>query len=246
MTAQLKYISDLALSQLRGGIDKNVARYRADGFLDNAEDPGWDIGLGIEYDDELLARIDLNAPKAIAAIDLANSKIVGKALAKLTPTLANEEKIWARLSHVEAFEYSRLRWLASEKDEDIPDAVKAHFFASTQTGIRDDHALSRLWWNYEIAKTCQPDNVDGALELILKSADIRSNFVERIWMTSRRSIASSVLKMMQSEPWVTGAEINFRKFMKSLNKLGGGIVFEALNESETDAFVTDCISHARR
>jgi hypothetical protein len=246
MTAQLKYISDLALAQLREGIDKNVSRYRADGFMDHAEDPGWDIGLGLEYDNELLARIDLNAPKAIAAIDLSNSKIVGKALAQLTPTLANEERIWTRLSHVEAFEYSRLRWLASEKDEDIPDAVRAHFFASTQTGIRDDHALSRLWWNYEIAKTCQPDNVDGALDLILKSADIRSNFVERIWMTSRRSIASSVLKMMQSEPWVTGAEINFRKFMKSLNKLGGGIVFEALNESETDAFVTDCVSHARR
>jgi Family of unknown function (DUF6339) len=246
MVARLKYLSDKALTELRGGIAKNVARYRTDGFQDLANDPGWDIALGIEYDDVLLATIDRNAPKAIAAIDLANSRIVGRALAALTPTLANEERIWVRLSHVEAFEYSRARWLDGEKEEDIPDLVKDHLFAPTQTGIRDDHALSRLWWNYEIARTCAPDNVDSALALILKTADIRSNFVERIWMTSRQSIASSVLGVMESDPWVTGAEANFRIFMKSLNRLGGGIVFEALDKAETDAFVQDCVVYARR
>jgi hypothetical protein len=196
--------------------------------------PGWDIALGIEYDEALLATLDKSAPNAIAAIDLANSRIVGRALASLTPTLANEERIWVRLSHVEAFEYSRARWLDGKKDEDLPDLVKDHLFAPTQTGIRDDHALSRLWWNYEIARTCAPDNVDSALALILKTADIRSNFVERIWMTSRQSIASSVPGVMESDPWVTGAEANFRIFMKSLNRLGGGIVFEALDKAETD------------
>ena len=45
---------------------------------------------------------------------------------------------------------------------------------------------------------------------------------------------------------MTGAEANFRIFMKSLNKLGGGIVFEALDKAETDAFVRDCVAYARR
>jgi hypothetical protein len=75
---------------------------------------------------------------------------------------------------------------------------------------------------------------------------IRSNFVERIWMTSRRSIASAVLNAMQSDSWITNAEKNFREFMKSLNKLGGGIVFEALARSDIEAFVRDCVTHARR
>jgi hypothetical protein len=82
--------------------------------------------------------------------------------------------------------------------------------------------------------------------LCQKQPCIRSNFVERIWMTSRRSIASAVLKAMQSDPWITSVEQNFREFMKSLNKLGGGIVFEALAESEIEAFVRDCVSNARR
>jgi hypothetical protein len=169
MVAQLKYLSDKALAQVRREVSTNFARYRMDGFQDFASDPGWDIGLGIEYDDALLAQLDRSVPRAVASIDLANSKIVGKALAHLTPTLANEERIWVRLSHVELFDYARARWLVSANDDTLPSLVEKHFFASTQTTIRDDHALSRLWWNYEIAKTCSPENIDGALELILKA-----------------------------------------------------------------------------
>ena len=166
---------------------------------------------------------------------------MGKALAELTPALANEERVWVRLAHLEGFEYSRARWLETESDANLPAAIATHMFAATQTGIRDDHALSRLWWNYRIAKTCLPDDTDTALNLILKSADIRSNFVERIWMTSRQSIASAVLRAMQSDPWITDGDMNFRVFMKTLNRLGGGIVFEALNPAEIDRFVADCV-----
>lgn len=240
MTAPLKYLSDAAIIRLRDDISKNVERYRKAGFADRATEPGWDIPLGIDYDDDKLATLDLSQPAAIAAIDLKNSKIVGEALSGLDPSTANEERIWVRLAHVEMFDYSRARWIRSAADHGIPALVKDHFFASTQTGIRDDQALSRLWWNYQIARTCQPDDIEGALDLILKRADIRSNFVERIWMTSRRKIAGAVLRSMASDPWVTGHEDNFRDFMKAVNRLGGGIVFEALSETETDSFVSEC------
>ena len=97
----------------------------------------------------------------------------------------------------------------------------------------------------QIARTCDPDDIDGALDLLLTTADVRSNFVERIWMTSRRHIAGAVLRAMKSDPWITGFESNFREFMKALNKLGGGIVFEALSDDETDRFVVDCVQYAK-
>ncbi|WP_440639751.1 DUF6339 family protein [Bradyrhizobium sp. PUT101] len=245
MVAQLKYLSDKSLAQLKSGVTTNVARYRTDGFLEFTDDPGWNIGLGVEYDEVLLGTLDRATPRTIASIDLANSRIVGKALANLSPTLANEERVWVRLSHIEAFAYARDRWIGQAKDDAVPKLVEDHFFASGQTKIRDDHALSRLWWNYQIARTCNPDDPDEALSLILKTADIRSNFVERIWMTSRRNIATAVLGLMKSEPWVTDAEKNFRMFMKSLNRLGGGIVFEVLNTDEINLFLKDCLFHAR-
>ena len=245
MTQELKYLSDNVLAKLRKDIGKNVDRYRKSGFQDLAGEPGWDIPLGLQFDAARLATLDLTQARNISTIDLANSKIMGEALPNLTAASANEERIWARLAHVEAIDYCRARWLTGASDEQVETLVEDHFFASTQTGIRDDHALSRLWWNYQIAKTCDPDDVDGALALILTSADIRSNFVERIWMTSRQSISGAVLRAMKSEPWVTSAEKNFREFMKALNRLGGGIVFEALTPAETDVFALECVAYAK-
>ncbi|QDO96642.1 hypothetical protein FNB15_04830 [Ferrovibrio terrae] len=246
MTGQIKYLSDKALVELRASITSNLGCYKGAGFRDSAENASWDITLGVEFDNDLLKTLDKNKPQSVAAIDLENSKIVGKALAGLTPAMANEERIWVHLSHVEAFEYSKARWLDGEADEKLPIAISKHMFASTQTGIRDDHALSRLWWNYHIAKTCMPNDVEGALSLILKTLDIRSNFVERIWMTSRQGIATSVLKAMRDQSWIIGHQDNFREFMKAINKFGGGIVFEALDEEEVDSFVDDCVSHAKK
>ena len=244
MSKLLKYLSDSALSELRNSIPKNIERYTGNGFEEYASLPSWDISLKINFDRNLLATLDTTQQRTIAEVDLVNSKIVGKALENLTPSLANEERIWVHLSHLEAFEYSRIRWLTGKKGEDLVSAIERHFFAPTQTIIRDDQALSRLWWNYHIAQTCMPDNTDKALELILKTADIRSNFVERIWMSSRRNIAGAVLRAMDTRGWITDAERNFREFMKVLNRQGGGIVFEALSESEADAFVEECADQA--
>lgn len=239
--SELKYLSDRTLTQLRKDVSSNIDRYQQTGFRDLANEPGWDVPLGIEFDAARLAQLDSSRPTNVSVVDLANSRIVGLALPHLTPSVANEERVWVRLAHVEAFEYCRARWLDGAEPDQVDALVRDHFFAPTQTGIRDDHALSRLWWNFHIARTCDPDDVDGALGLILTTADIRSNFVERIWMTSRKSIAGAVLRAMRTEPWITSAEKNFREFMKALNRLGGGVVFEALSAADTDAFVQDCV-----
>lgn len=241
----LKYLSDRALEKLRSDVGENIDRYLTSGFADLADHPAWDIPLGFDYDAKKLATLDLSQPRNIASIDLINSKIVGEALANLTPSAANEERVWVRLSHVETIDYCRARWLSDAAPERHEALIVDHFFAPTQTGVRDDHAISRLWWNHQIARICSPDDIDGALSLILTTADIRSNFVERIWMTSRRRIAGAVLRAMKSDPWITDAERNFREFMKALNRLGGGVVFETLSDAETDDFVTECMSYAR-
>lgn len=244
MTEQLKHISDQALADLLENIEGNLERYRGDGFGDLADNPSWDIALQIEYDGQLLGTLNKTQQHNITEIDLENSKIVGEALVNLTPALANEELIWARLSHIEGFEYSQARWLGQSDNVDLISAVQTHMFAPTQTAVRDDHSLSRLWWNYHIAESCFPDDVEKALGLILNSADIRSNFVERVWMSSRRNIAAAILREMDRTPAATATEESFRKLMKAINRNGGGIVFEALNAAEADTFVSECQKYA--
>lgn len=245
MAASLKYISDVALKDLKRDIEANIDRYLHGNFEDLAETHLWDIKLDLDFDKELLATLDPSKPRNIAPIDLKNSRIVGTSLSSLSGSLANEERIWVRLAHVDALDYCRARWLTDVAPEKVPKEVEKHFFAANQTGTRDDQAISRLWWNYRIAALCMPEQPDTALSLILKSADIRSNFVERIWLTSRKPIASATLRAMERTSWLTETEANFRGFMKSLNKMGGGIVFESLSPGEIDDFVSECVGYTR-
>lgn len=247
MSKELKYISEAALASLKEGIRDNLSMYRSTGFHDFEDEPAWDIGLKIDYDSDLLGTLDLTQQQNIVDIDRKNSVIAGEAFSELTPSLANEELIWVRISHLDAFEYSRTRWLPDTDDDDLLTAsVQAHFFAPTQTAIRDDHAVSRLWWNYHIAQSCMPDDVERALGLMLKTADIRSNFVERIWMSSRRGIAGAILRAIDTRPEITASEDRFRSFMKIVNRYGGGIVFEALTDTEADEFVGQCCDRVVR
>ena len=80
--------------------------------------------------------------------------------------------------------------------------------------------------------------------LLLISADVRSNLVERIWLTGRRRLATGVFRSMESDPFVVSSERSFREFMKAINLLGGGIVFEAMTDAEIDAFLARCSAQA--
>jgi hypothetical protein len=125
---------------------------------------------------------------------------------------------------------------APEAEKTIAD----HFFAGTLTTRRDDNAISRLWWNAFIASLATPAPGLPALDIILRKADLRSNFVERSVTASRPVLAAGIVRIMQRNPAVPAREENFRDFMKALNRLGGGIVFEAMSEDQVDAFMDGC------
>lgn len=120
------------------------------------------------------------------------------------------------------------------------ESVRTHFFANTQTKCRDDNAVGRLWWNAYIASMAMPHDHEGALRALLKTADIRSNVVERTWMTSRPKIAAGILRIIIRKAAITETELAFREFMKRVNKRGGGVLFELMDDRELDSFMDAC------
>jgi hypothetical protein len=101
-----------------------------------------------------------------------------------------------------------------------------------------------LWWNAYIAHVAIPGPGLEALDMILKRADVRLNLVERSVTASRPALAAGIVRVMRRQDWVTGREDNFRSFMKTLNRLGGGVVFESMPEADVDAFMDDCAARA--
>jgi hypothetical protein len=165
----------------------------------------------------------------------------------MSPAIAREGRIWTRLTHVEALAYARARWLSGKSGEALDKAVIDHFFGTGLTSVRDDNAIGRLWWNAKIARIAAGSgDHEQALRVILKSADIRSNFVERSRTTSRPKLAQALVRLMTAEPWITSDEASFRHFMKVLNRNGGGILFEVLSNADVDTFLTQTAAIAMK
>lgn len=239
----LLYVGQQVADELKNNLEKNIGRYREGDFSDLEQSGNWSIQLSMQANLEPLTEL---VPEAGVENELANSLLVGKTLEGLTPSLAREDRFWIRLSHIEALEYSRGRWLKSEATDDVfLRDVRKHFFASTLNGCRDDHAVARLWWNYYIAKKTMPDEPERALEAILALADIRMALVERSGIGARPVLAKAILLMVENvETGLKNGDL-FKAFMKHLNLKGAGIVFEVWSESRIMDFMQECLKDVR-
>ena len=241
----LKYLSQLVVDELRGSISINRDRYASGDFLDLSRRNGWEIeSEKVQIDLDMLS--DLDGTSGTADADIRSSLIVYRSMPEMTPALAREERVWVRFSHIECLQYSRARWLKKAEDERLDKVVMDHFFAEGRTGIRDDNALSRLWWNMHIATIADPDDPEGALRLILKTADIRQAIVERLHTASRQPLARAIVRAMRSDPWITSSEDAFREFMKAMNRDAGGVLFEAIPDSDADLALSTYAAKARQ
>jgi hypothetical protein len=238
----LKYLSEAKLTELREKVHQNYDRYVNGDFRDLAEDIGWSIELGFKIDLTPLENLD---PSGGAEFEVRNSVLVWRTFEGLSPALATEERIWARLAHLECLEFSRKRWLKGESMEKMISDINKHFFASTRTGVRDDHAIARLWWNAYIANLAMPEDIELALATMLSKADIRSNLVERPGTSSRPVVASAILRAMISDRRIAETEDGFRTFMRTVNKFGGGELFEVMPRAMVDQFIKECSDRTR-
>lgn len=234
----IPYFSTQVAADLWGQRAENSEKYLSGDFNDEISAPGANLELPLTGDIDALREIG-------DADDYQAALLVWRSLGALSPALARENRIWTRLCHGEGLQYARRRWLSGNRRTDLPKQVGIHCFAKTQTMCRDDNALGRLWWSAFIAYKFAPDFHEEALALILKTADVRSNFVERTWMTTRPSVSKALLRTMKADSWLTESEDNFRETMKSLNVVGAGVAFEVLSEHGVNAIVLNAVERAK-
>jgi hypothetical protein len=240
--SNLRYVSDDVLESLRSGVVDHLERYVGGDFQDLSKEWGWAAELKtVQVDLDQLGTLQPGATSAEA--EIINSLIVHDALKGMSRAVAREERVWTRLTHVECLPYARSRWLKGAND--VKEKVERHFFAGTLTQVRDDNALGRLWWNAEIARIASPGDIGRGLNAILRTADIRLNFVERTGIASRPALAQGIVRALEGDKWLTETEANFRVFMRVLNRNGGGVLFEALPEAQVDQFLEDSSEQAQ-
>jgi hypothetical protein len=243
MSKKIRYLSVATREALWNDVDANIERYRSGDFSDLSVQYGWNSVLSEEMDPAPFSL--LVGEKGVDA-EVNNALLVWKALGHVPASLATEDRIWTRLCHVEGLAYSKARWLdLSKADEELAKQVRDHFFGKTLTRYRDDNAISRLWWNAYIAWLAMPDNHELALKTICEKADIRSNLVERTQIFSRPEICASFLRHIIANDWVREKEENWRAYFRSVNKFGGGMLFEVMNSKDVNGFMDYCLRQAK-
>lgn len=245
MSERLKFVSENTLLKLVGGISENLERYRVGDFIDLSSDIGWQVDTStVSVNLDKLA--ELIYVKGSVDEDLKNSILVYEALDGMTPAIAMDERVWVRLTHIECLEYSRKRWLRIEEQEKLEGDIAKHMFASGRDKIRDDNAISRLWWNMHIASIIEPSDPKGALEMMLLTSDYRMAFVERPLTSARLPVARAIVRSLQKKSWIAERKDNFLRFMVELNRDAGGVLFEALSEADADKMIESCMDKAQK
>lgn len=238
---KLKFVQDRIVDELHSNVEKNIALYQSEDFVEASKEHGWSIETkSVMYDPSFGSKLVFsNAPED----EIFNSLLVFNSLKGMTPALAREERIWVRLCHLDCLEYSKYRWIKSK--DPIRD-VRKHFFASRLDQARDDNAVGRLWWNAYLAKLIDPKNPKRVLDQMLKRANIRLQFVDRANASFRLPLARSIIRLLEKEEWLDSHDRAFENFMLVLDRNAGGLVFESLDEEDIDQFLSNSLPLAKK
>lgn len=168
-------------------------------------------------------------------------------LKDLQPQEAADERLWVYLCHMDSPQYVAGRWLKDRPaDDKLASArVRNHFFARNNRAIIRDNGLSRLWWLGCIAYEASPDDPRKFLEIILHRQDLRSALIERPSVSMNLRVLRAVYGVME-EHWdsakqsadSTGKASSlfsrevFRDWMIRLNRRGGVVLLDALDDQE--------------
>lgn len=237
----LKLFSAAIVEKLSSDIESNVGRYASGDFIDFAKQSGWSIETPVaSLNESAIANLISDAtPEA----EVKNSLLVYNALPGMTPAMARDERIWARLCHVECLPYVRGRWLKAGTS--LEARIRAHFFAPGLPGCRDDNAIGRLWWNTHIAKLASPHDVELGLTRLLSKANVRLQVIDRADTAFRQPLVAGIVRLL-SDGWFQSYDAAVADFMFEVNKASGGMIFEALSAEQVDAHLATCLAAAKR
>ena len=176
------------------------------------------------------------------------------ALRTLRPQEAADARLWVYLCHADCPRYVASRWLKDRPADDkkAADRVRNHFFATGNRGIIRDNGLSRLWWLGYIAHEVSPTDPLKFLQILLHRQDLRSALIERPSVSMNRRVLRAVYKIMEDHwdsrsrndergeptilPTLFVREV-FRDWMVRLNRCGGVVLLDALDDNDLDRLV---------
>ena len=236
MIENVKFLQHATIASLQKNIKDNLPWYqiKSANFSDLVDNEDIKTSNSIEIVSDLASKIKM--PTQDDKYDVFNSMLVYNSI-HLNPRQACYDGVWVYLSHVDLKDYACARWTIDENisDDKKTSLIKSHYFAMGHRGLIRGNAIARLWWMGCIASRSKQFKPEEALEILLYQSDVRSSLLERnLGMNS--DIFDAVVSRLEQDYLKAKKDVRetiferskFRHLMKSLNRIGGYRMLDAL------------------
>lgn len=238
-----RFLKLAALDDLRGNVPRNLASYRAGEFAWLGADPAHWFEVDVDLKEELLWR--LRAPDGEALFEKENCALLYRAMERVTPYQARDERLWTYLTHVTLLGYSRQRWPIPADDEAAAVHVRKHFFAREKRQVERDNAASRLWWMSHLCARARELDLEQSLETLLFRSDVRANIIERPTSSQCTEVFAAIVRRLSLSLAGEKALFErtvFRQFMREINSVGGFKLLDCLSAQQVEAIIDEIIA----
>jgi len=161
-------------------------------------------------------------------------------LRSLTPLQARDPRVWARLCHVECWDYMRARWPI---EKFIPDQQKAsrfvlarYFVSQSQSRALLRNGIARLWWTAQVSYDAERSNPYELTAVLLSSLDITQQILERGLGRAPNVIQAFLDFLLRNKSELLSGgnknRVRIREVTKFLNLYGGVSILDCLSKSD--------------
>ena len=171
----VKLFKSSTVRSLFDSVEENLEKYRSGDFSDLLHDSNLFLGAACDFSAEQSVGLTCTPTDDN---EVACCLAIFNALPAISASLARDDRLWVRLSHIEFCEYARTRWKIPANSTAAVAHIRRHFFARGTRGVERDNAISRLWWMTEISKRVEGLSIEDSLKTLLFKADVRANKVE--------------------------------------------------------------------
>ena len=172
--------------------------------------------------------------------DFENAKIIYTAFSNLTPTEANDERLWVTLTHHYFHKYCVTRWMNQESKKDS--VIDRFFYEGNSLVARSRNAISRLWWTAYLTINNDTDNEDlnwALTKTIFSTQDIQVSLLERK-LGLYENIRTPFLEFYQENKEVVNSKM-IQKIIRELNNYGGVISLTELSNEDVKTLIQSFI-----
>lgn len=183
--------------------------------------------------------------------DLVNSLTIFKMLEELSPSDANDERLWVTLALREFHPYTVARWAQglskTSGKSDLRRLIKNHILIASTRDLWRNQSISRLWWMSYYAKSTTPERYELTLALLLSNSEFVARLLGTPSIATSRNLASAVLavclKNFTIENKYSWNRDKFRLFIMKIDLLAGRRLLDALPTSTLEAELDSLFIH---